>query len=132
MYDFDIYYKIENREHFSAGPSEFLDLIHGADFVYTDSFHALAFCVNFNKKFYVFDRNYGVASPQSSRIVSIIDLFDMKDAYITSDTEQVLDFEYDNTKVNKILEDLREKSFEFFKKSLEEISDESCFDGTFR
>lgn len=132
LYDFEMYSKIENREHFSAGPSEFLDLIHGAEFVYTDSFHGLAFCVNFNKRFYVFDRNYGIASPQSSRITSIIDLFDMKDAYITSDTEQIIDFKYDYTSLNKILADLREKSFEFFIKSLEDISDESCFDGSFR
>ncbi len=129
LYDFEIYSKLENREHFSAGPAEFLDLIHGAQFIYTDSFHGLAFCLNFNKKFYIFDRNYGVASPQSSRIVSIIELFGMKDAYVTSNTELVSDFEYDYEKVNKILQEQREKSFEFFAKSLEGISNESCVDG---
>lgn len=132
LYDFDIYSKLENREHYCAGPSEFLDLIHGAEFIYTDSFHGLVFCVNFNKKFYVFDRNYGVASPQSSRISSIIDLLGMKDAYIKSDTEQISEFKYDYAEVNKILEDLREKSFGFFKNALEEISNESRSRGEFR
>lgn len=121
LYDFERYSKLKNHEHFSAGPSEFLDLIHGAEFIYTDSFHGLAFCINYNKKFYIFDRNYGVASPQSSRIRSIIDLFGMKDAYITYDTEQVNYFNYDYEAVNKILGDLREKSFGFFVKSLEGI-----------
>ena len=132
LYDFDIYKGLENREHFSAGPSEFLDLIHGAEFIYTDSFHGLAFCINFNKKFYIFDRNYGVASPQSSRIVSIIDLFGMRDAYITAGAEQVKEFDCDYAAANKILLDLREKSFEFFRTSLEGISGESCVNGSVR
>ena len=73
-----------------------------------------------------------MASPQSSRISSIIDLFNLKDAYITSDTEQVIDFKYDYIVVNKILEDLREKSFKFFEKSLEDISNESYSKDEFR
>lgn len=132
LYDFDIYSKLENRERCFAGPSEFLDLIYGAEFVYTDSFHGLVFCANFNKKFYIFDRNYGVASPQTSRISSIIDLLDLKDAYITADTEEIVDWKYDYEKVNLILKDLREKSFEFFKNSLEGISNESCSEGAIK
>lgn len=128
LYDLEIYNKLENRVHFVAGPSEFLDLINRAEFIFTDSFHGLVFSVNFNKKFYIFDRNYGVASPQKSRISSIIDLIGLKDAYIKTDTDEIVDWKYDYEKINVILKDLRESSFEFFNKSLEAISDESCFD----
>ncbi len=132
LYNFDVYSKLENHEHCFAGPSEFLDLIHGAEFIYTDSFHGLIFCVNFNKKFYIFDRNYGVASPQTSRITSIVDLLGIKNAYLKADTEQIVDWECDYVKVNIILQDLREKSFEYFRKSLEGISNEPCFGGAIK
>ena len=125
LYDFGVYSKLENREHCSAGPSEFLGLINGAEFIYTDSFHGLVFCANFNKNFYIFDRNYGVASPQTSRISSIVDLLGIEGAYLTTDTEQMADYKIDYEKVNMVLNDLREKSFEFFNKSLEDIFNES-------
>ena len=133
LYNFDIYSKLENHEHYFAGPSEFLDLIYRAEFVYTDSFHGLVFCVNFNKNFYIFDRNYGVASPQTSRITSIIDLLGIKNAYLTVDAEEYpVDWKCDYANINRILQDLREKSFEYFRNSLEGISNEPRSSGTIK
>lgn len=55
-----------------AGPKEFLEYINGAEFVLTDSFHGTVFSINFHKNFYVFNRNYGAAVNQSTRIISIL------------------------------------------------------------
>lgn len=39
---------------YTAGPAEFLGYIHYADYVVTNSFHAIAFCVIFQKQFLAF------------------------------------------------------------------------------
>lgn len=56
-----------------AGPKEFVQLLRNAAFVCTDSFHGTAFAVNFQIPFYTFERNYGNATKQSERIVSLLE-----------------------------------------------------------
>lgn len=41
---------------YHVGPSEFLYLIKNASYVFTDSFHASVFSLQFHKQFFVFDR----------------------------------------------------------------------------
>lgn len=56
-----------------AGPKEFLEYLWGADAVCTDSFHGVAFSLNFEKNFYAFDREYGGAAKQSTRVISLLE-----------------------------------------------------------
>ena len=68
-----------------TGPLEFLDLIVNARCVLTDSFHGTAFSINFHTPFYVFERNYGSAQKQSSRIMSLLAQVGMLERYEVSD-----------------------------------------------
>ena len=71
----------------AAGPKEFLELIKSAVAVCTDSFHGTAFSINFHTSFYVFERNYGSAQKQSSRIVSLLTQMNMLHRYEASEVE---------------------------------------------
>ncbi|RGZ73188.1 polysaccharide pyruvyl transferase family protein [Agathobacter rectalis] len=47
----------ESKSHFvEKGPSEFINLIDNAEYVFTDSFHCTVFSLLFNKRFKVFRR----------------------------------------------------------------------------
>lgn len=62
------------------GPKEFVALINGASFVCTDSFHGVAFSINFQKEFCVFER-FSKADPnnQNSRIYNILSKTGLED-----------------------------------------------------
>lgn len=74
-------------ETVAAGPKEFLELIKSAVVVCTDSFHGTAFSINFHTPFYVFERNYGNAQKQSSRIISLLTQTKMLHRYEVSEVE---------------------------------------------
>lgn len=95
----------------AAGPKEFLELVKGATVVCTDSFHGTAFSINFHTPFYVFERNYGSASKQSSRILSLLTQMKMMHRYEVSDikSENNIDFSYSD----KVLNEEREKSRQY-------------------
>lgn len=100
----------------AAGPKEFLELIKGAAVVCTDSFHGTAFSINFHTPFYVFERNYGSAQKQSSRILSLLTQMKMMHRYEVSaiKNESDIDFSYSDAVLN--LE--REKSKQYVKNSI--------------
>ena len=59
---------------FSAGPAEFLGYIHGAAYVVTNSFHATAFSILYQKRFLVFAH-----SKVNARIANILRLHGLED-----------------------------------------------------
>lgn len=61
--------------YFGAGPAEFVDLVFGAERVYTDSFHAAVFSLIGHVPVLVFNRDSGSRS-MSSRIRSLGETFD--------------------------------------------------------
>ena len=63
----------------NASPSEFVQLIQNAEIVFTDSFHATAFSLLFERQFYVFERSF--QSSMGSRIESLTELFSVQDHY---------------------------------------------------
>lgn len=105
----DIYLK--GQGHYDVGPREFISLINGAECVFTDSFHGMAFSINFNKDFYVFNRDDkdGINS-MTSRITDTLAMFGLTDRHIT-DTNAVLESKtIDYTDTNKILNQKKECS----------------------
>jgi hypothetical protein len=48
--------KFGDIQDFTSGPAEFVKLVKNAEFVITDSYHAVLFSVIFHKTFYVFER----------------------------------------------------------------------------
>jgi len=102
-----------------AGPSEFLWLIEHSSSVCTDSFHGTAFSLNFNVPFLTFRRSYGVASNQSSRILSLLDSVQLQSQYIHCKNQTIhtllpSDFRH----ATALLNSEREKSIDFIMQSI--------------
>lgn len=87
-----------------AGPLEFLGLVRGAEYVISNSFHATAFAIIFEKPFAVFERKEKI----NTRLKDLIELLGLSKINCT--------IEYN--KVNLILE----KSINESKKYLEEVT----------
>ena len=123
-YRFTSLLKIENIEFVDPGPSEFISLIAGAEFVMTDSFHGTAFSINLNKQFYTFDRQYGNNQSQSSRILDILELFNLKSRFL-ADNEIVDEGVFiDYRGVNEILELQRNHSKDFLFNSIRNVEND--------
>lgn len=60
----------------SVGPLEFLNVIHNADCVFTDSFHGVALTINYERNLVVFRRSHNQKFNQFSRIENILELTD--------------------------------------------------------
>ena len=104
----DKYLKGQGR--YDVGPREFIALINGAQCVFTDSFHGLAFSINLGKNFYVFNRD-DQSGPQSmnARITDTLAMFGLTSRHIM-DKNAVLDNKpLDFIKAHEIL--AREKDF---------------------
>ena len=101
-----------------GGPYEFLYLIDNARYICTDSFHAIALSLTFNKMFTVFDRNFTFGKPQNSRIVEILKRYNMKDC-LFSESKVLINDNLDYNRVNELIDDDREKSIQILKKYLE-------------
>lgn len=127
-YNFEELNNFKNVQYKNAGPEQFIDLINNAKFVCTDSFHGMVFSTNLNTPFYIFQRNYGSATDQSSRIVSLLDKLNLKERFVkeiySSDSanEDILT-EVDFREANKLLKAERKKSIEYLKKSFKSIED---------
>lgn len=88
---------------FDTGPLEFLNLIKYADFVCSNSFHATAFSIIFNKEFI-----FANGTDYDVRIENILQFFDIPDRFITanSNEQQMKPVKYD--KINKLIKESRE------------------------
>ncbi len=101
---------------YEAAPMDFVSRIRNAKCVFTDSFHATAFSVLFQKEFFVFPRKGHVA--MGSRIRSILGLLEREDRFCTDREQMKLDsilsrepIIYDNS--CEKLEALRARSRDF-------------------
>lgn len=74
-------YNLNNEKDadlFTIDPAEFLYMIKNAEYILTDSFHAVAFSIKFNKEFYVFERKQKGGSNMFSRIENITKRFKLE------------------------------------------------------
>lgn len=94
-----------------AGPVEFVQYVKNASYVCTDSFHGTAFAVNYKVPFYTFERQYGSAGKQSSRLVSFLKLVSLEERFNPS--MELLDTTIDFSKSKVVLETERKKSMEY-------------------
>ncbi|MDR0958452.1 MAG: polysaccharide pyruvyl transferase family protein [Clostridiales bacterium] len=111
------YNQVEN-----AGPAEFVSLISNAELVITDSFHATAFSINTETKFYSLLRNNsGDKNNMNSRIFSILNMVDLNERLIASkedfpdDVLQNIDFRICSEK----LATKRKEDIEYLKDALD-------------
>lgn len=99
----------------AAGPKEFLNYLLNASIVCTDSFHGTAFSINFQKEFYVFEREYGSADNQSTRLISLLTKCNLLNRYDRDFLDSDL-IDFNNINENLKLE--REKVKRYLKESL--------------
>ena len=107
------------NEVLPSGPIEFLTLLKNAKFVCTDSFHGTAFSINFHTPFYVFERDYGTAQVQSSRVMSILKKMKLLERYQPNEDSirmnyNQCDFEYSEA----VLKAERDKAIRYIKNSI--------------
>lgn len=103
-----------------AGPKEFLQILLNADVICTDSFHGTAFSINFGKEFYCFEREYGQAANQSSRVVSLLKKVGFSERYNSEKLclSKSIDYDYCNT----VLQNEREKVNAYLLNALRETA----------
>lgn len=115
MVIFDIRTIQKNGREIPVGPAEFLYLIHNAELILTDSFHASVFSVLYHKRFITFKRP-GI--DMSSRIVSLANTIGAKDK-LDGDNNLDCSDELDYAMVDQLIESERKQSINFLKKALE-------------
>ena len=107
----------ESEILFNCGPKEFVENLYNASFVLTDSFHGLAFSINFEKDFYALKRFSNNSTSQNSRIFNILNNLGLIDR-IYEDNIDLSAIDYD--KVSSVLEKEREKSINYLKNAISE------------
>ncbi len=107
-----------------AAPDEFVNYVRGAEFIFTDSFHGIAFSVINKKQFFAYYRNRGETQAKysrNSRIDNIMEMWHIQHRLITDYTIdwQTSDIkEIDYAKVDTLIEQMRSHSFEYLHKAL--------------
>lgn len=101
----------------NAGPVEFVQYVKNASYVCTDSFHGTAFAVNYQVPFYTFERQYGSAGKQSSRIDSFLKLVSLEERFNPS--MELLATPIDFSKSKVVLESERKRSVEYLISALQ-------------
>ena len=97
-----------------CSPQEWIWLIDHAQTVFTDSFHALAFSVIFQKQFWVMDRN-----KMMNRIIDFLNYLEIKDRLISHDYSREVSckpIEYEE--INKRIELLKNESVRFLEDAI--------------
>ena len=100
---------------------EFLYLIDHAELVCTDSFHACVFSILFNTPFLVVNRQQQGVADMTSRLDTLLGLFEMKDRYInfnadTLDKEKIFSVDYSHVK--NIQQREQKRSYDFLKQAM--------------
>ena len=99
------------------GPKEWLGWLLNATYVFTDSFHGCAFCINCNKQFFV--KISSANAEMSSRIYHILDRYGMMSRLIEDEQKMLAMPDIDFSKSNAMLMQDREDALCYLKKALE-------------
>lgn len=104
-----------DKQYIYSTPQKFLSLLYNAEYVVTNSFHGVAFSINFNRQFIAVGKN-----KYNLRIESLLRTLNIKKSiYMTNenrpiDYEQVIDYNI----VNNTLEDKRRESLHFLQSAI--------------
>lgn len=100
-----------DRQILDADPGEFLGLIKGADYIFTDSFHACVFSILFKKPFFIYRRDNN--NKMIGRIETLLEYFglNIEDVCFEKNTDIHLKLNFDRN--DEILKNLRKKSIDY-------------------
>lgn len=107
-------------EVFYGGPQDFLNLIKNAEYVFTNSFHAIIFSIIFNKDFLTVKHR-----KSNSRIDTLLKTFGLESRLVNTfdDISSVIDnMNYQN--IDNLIIKNRQSSIEFLKKALNQKTDQ--------
>ena len=103
-------------EFYRKGPSSFLSLIDNCEFVFTDSFHAVAFSILFHKPFMVMNRKHSKGLEMGSRITGLLTSLGIKENVLVRKVADLYNLNYDEIDFN--LEQKRKESISFLRDML--------------
>lgn len=83
---------------YEVSPKEFISLIKYADYIFTDSFHATVYSLIYKKEFFSFERHREVT--MSSRLYSLMQMFDLNERFLDSDDRNTLNYIESLKKIN--------------------------------
>lgn len=110
----DGYKKLLKAKHKkTVSPQEWLGYFLNAEYIITNSFHGLAFAINFNKKFFV--ELQKPPAPGNSRLETLLEEYDLKNRLIKDGKCDYIEEEIDWNIVNKKLKENKQKSLEYLK-----------------
>ena len=115
--------KFGGKQMIEASPEDFLSLIKHAEYVFTDSFHAVVFSNVYQKQYFVFNRS--ARGEMSVRITNITEIFGTSERFCAGKKENLAYVEsltdIDYTQENTRLEEWKEHSFTYLKTALGEV-----------
>ena len=79
---YEEYEQLSRFEFLDISPYDYVALINGADYVFTDSFHSTLFSLNLETQFLTFERQYLHGNSQSSRIEDLLGRVGMQNRYL--------------------------------------------------
>lgn len=112
-------YRFGDKQMLDITFEDFLNLIKYAEYILTDSFHAVCFSYIFKKEFYVFEKETTIST--NSRIYSLLQIFMATDRIIKDklkESENLLDYE----KIDKNIEEHICKSKNYIKYALKKFN----------
>ncbi|MBR6229887.1 MAG: polysaccharide pyruvyl transferase family protein [Eubacterium sp.] len=83
---YDEYDDISGVTLIEGGPKDYVRVINNAGFICTDSFHTTMFCINLDKDFYTFDRQYAHGVSEIGRLTTVLGLYDLTDRMILDES----------------------------------------------
>lgn len=109
---------IKKEAYFSADPGEFIDLIHTASIVMTDSFHGAIFSIILQTPFVIFDRIEKHQEVMSSRIQTLLKTMNLEGRHFSRIHETETIFEVDFEQTRHIIQEERQKAVEYITHAL--------------
>lgn len=104
---------------FEIGPEEFLNLIRGAEYICTDSFHGSVFSLLYHKKLLIFKRYADTSkTSKNSRIDSICEILGVTDRIFDGKNVEKMKEEMDYDAVEYRIKKLRRESKEYLDRAL--------------
>ena len=91
MFYTDKTYYNEADEVITAGPIEFLEAIHNAEYLFTDSFHGSIFASIFNIQFITFKRFKKSVTSQNSRVENLLKIMKIEERLLSEDEVSLID-----------------------------------------
>lgn len=106
-----------NKKYYSAGPKEFISLVKNAEYICTDSFHAVMFSLMFHKNFWIFANQKKQNS--SSRITNILGKVGLIDRMVRGEVSDLsMTEQIDYNGVDDILENMRQQALDYLNQNL--------------